>query len=212
MKYEVPFIPNTDDDLHCFQSAYLMIVKYFKPEFEMNWDEWSAITGYEEGKATWASAGLLWLKNNRFEVQHVSLFSYTDFVSSGAEYLRREFGNEVGTWQIEHSNISLEQERVELLLHSGITNLAEPTQNNIKKFMQQGYLIRCLVNSATLNNRQGYLGHSIIVTGYDENGFTIHDPGLPALKDRKVSYKDFELAWADPNKEAKELDAIKLVS
>lgn len=32
MTYDVPFVPNTKDDLYCLQAAYMMIVKYYKPD------------------------------------------------------------------------------------------------------------------------------------------------------------------------------------
>lgn len=189
----------------------MMIVRYFKPDFEIEWDLWSSQTGYEEGKATWAAAGLIWFKENGFAVHHISLFDYNRFVSEGSDYLIQEFGDEVGRWQIEHSNIPLEQDRITQLLKSDIIQKAEPTKESIRSFLDKGYLVRCLVNSRKLNNRDGYVGHSVVVSGYDDQSFTIQDPGLPPLKDRKVPFSQFESAWADPNAEAKELDAIKLL-
>lgn len=212
MNNTVPFVPNSEDDLHCMQSAYLMIVRFFKPDFSIGWNQWSDITGYEDGNATWASASLLWFKENGFNVKHVSLFDYESFAKEGGRYLMSEFGEEVGAWQVEHSNLPLEQERTNSLLLSGIIERREPTQDDIKNLLNEGYLVRCLVNSAKLNNKEGYVGHAIVVSGYGEAGFTIQDPGLPPLKNRKVAYSDFEKVWADPNKEAKELDAIKLPS
>jgi hypothetical protein len=212
MNNTVPFISNTKDDLHCMQSAYLMIVKYFKPDFEMEWDEWSHLTGYEEGKGTWASASLLWFKSAGFDVTHMSLFDYARFAHEGERYLLDSYGEEVGAWQAKHSNLPLEQSRADLLRASGVIKLREPTQKDLKSFLDEGHLIRCLVNSAKLNNKAGYVGHAVVVSGYDDKAFIIQDPGLPALQDRYVSYEDFEKAWAAPNVQAKELDAIKLRS
>lgn len=205
----VPFVSNSGDDLHCLQSAYLMILKYFRPELEMPWDEWSKITGYEEGMGTWASAGLLWFRDHGFEVRHISLFDYLDFTQNGAEYLVREFGPEVGSWQIEHTNMPVEQKRAKQLLASEMIEQSEPNLQRIKQLINDGYLVRVLLNARKLASKDGYFGHAVVVIGYDEDNFIIHDPGLPPLPDRKVSYEDFETAWADPNKEAKELDAIR---
>lgn len=210
IKHNVDFISNTDDDLHCTQAAYLMIVKFFQPEFDMDWEGWSVLTGYEEGKGTWASATLLWLSDQGYSIKHISMFDYDTFAKDGGDYLIHEFGDEVGAWQVKHSNLPLEQERVKKLLTTHIIEHREPTQDNIKSYLNNGYLIRCLVNSQKLNGKSGYVGHSIVVSGYDDNGFIIQDPGLPPLRDRHVKFDDFEAAWADPNKEAKELDAIKL--
>lgn len=210
MNYIVPFVPNTDDGLHCFQSSLLMIAKFFKPDFNIAWSEWSDITGYEEGKGTWASAGLLWFIQNGFEVRHISLFDYAAFIESGGDYLTSEYGAKVAEWQIEHSNLPLEQERSKKLLATNIVEYREPTIEDILRFLDEGWLVRCLVNSRRLNRKDGYFGHSIIVSGYEGDNIIIQDPGLPPVKNRKVSFADFENAWADPNTSAKELDAYKL--
>lgn len=211
MNNNVNLIPNTPDDLHCLQSAYLMLVKFFKPDFTIDWDKWSNITGYEAGKGTWASAGLLWMKDNGFAVKHISLFDYDEFMQHGGEYLTRSFGAEIGEWQVQHSNIPLEQARAKRLVEENIWVKKEPAKDDIKQFLDNGYLLRCMVNAQKLNGKTGYFGHAVVVSGYDEHGFIIQDPGLPPLKNRRVTYEDFEKAWADPNKEAKELDVIKLV-
>jgi hypothetical protein len=212
MQNVVPFVANSPDDLHCLQAAYLMIVQFFKPEFEMDWDEWSQLTGFEQDKGTWASAGLVWMHANGFFVKHVSLFNYNDFISTGADYLMKEFGQEVATWQVKHSNIPLEQDRAKILVNNNLVEFHEPTQDDIKQYLRDGYLVECLVNMGQLNGKGSYIGHAVVVSGFDDSGFTIQDPGAPALQNRQISYEDFEKAWADPNKEAKELSAIKLLT
>jgi hypothetical protein len=183
---------------------------YFEPEYNIEWNEWSKLTGFVEGKGTWATSALLWFKNNGYEVRHISLFDYADFASTGGDYLVREFGNEVGEWQIAHSDISKEKALVVQGIAQSLFTLQEPTIDDVKQFLNDGFLVKCLVNMATLNSKEGYIGHAIVVVGYDETGFVIHDPGLPPQPNRFVTYEDFEKVWASPNKQAKELDAIKL--
>lgn len=209
MKYDVPFFANTPDNLQCAQAAYLSIATYFDPKLSITWDEWSKLTGFVKDKGTWATTGLLWFKNNGYDVQHISLFDYEDFATNGGNYLIREFGQEVGEWQVAHSNIAHEQLLAKSALQSGIFKKQEPTQEDIKKYLDSGYLVKCLVNSSALSNKKGYVGHTVVVVGFDDTGFIMHDPGLPPLPNRHVPYTDFEKAWAYPNKKAKELDAIK---
>lgn len=206
----VPFISNTSDDLHCLQATYMMIVKYFMPNFDIDWQEWSIITGFEAGKGTWALSSILWLTNNNFIVKHVSLFDYETFVSKGGQYLKDEYGEEVGSWQIKHTNMPKEISLSKQLLINNLVEKREPTISEIKMLLDEGYLIHCLVNSNKLNQKQGYVGHAIVVYGHDKENLFIHDPGLPAVPSRKVNFNDFESSWASPNKQAKELTAVKL--
>ncbi len=209
-KYDVPFVSNTEDDLHCQQSAYAMIRDYFEPgRYNLTWDEWSSITGYEVDKGTWASSGLLWFGSKGYEVQHISLFDYPEFARIGADYLRKAYGDSVGDWQVAHSNLPREQALASELVDKGLVEFREPQFEDIKQAIDSGALCRCLVNSRVLAGKDGYFGHAIVISGYDEEGFIIQDPGLPPIPNRHVVYDLFEKAWAYPNIEAKELDIIK---
>ena len=210
MVYDVPFVPNTKDDLHCLQAAYMMIVKYFKPGFKMDWDKWSKITGFEVDKGTWASAGVLWFNSNGFDVKHYEVFDYDEFFKRGGDYLLQISGKSVGQWQIEHSNIPLEQKRAKQMIDRGLLEYKEPTIGDIKDYLDKGYLLHVLLNSRRLNGKDGYFGHAVTAIGYDERSLIVHDPGSSPYPNRSILFDDFEAAWADPNKDSKEMDAIKL--
>lgn len=210
MIYDVPFVSNTKDDLHCLQAANLMILKYYLPDYAISWEEWSKVTGFESDKGTWEIASLLWFQNNSFEVKRICLFDYQKFIDDPEGYLIKLSGQEIGNWQIAHSNIPLEQKRSIELLNKIKIEEREPTQNDIKQLLKKGYLVHCLLNARTLNGKSGYFGHAVVVSGFTNNAFIIQDPGLPPIPNRKVSFELFEKSWADPNIESKELDAIKL--
>jgi hypothetical protein len=212
VKYNVPFIANSEDDLHCLQAAFMMILKYFESDTEIDWDDWSEMTGFEIGKGTYATAGVLWFLDNGFDVKEISLFDCKKFIETGGDYLIETSGKDVGEWQIVHSNIPLEQERMKKLLSSGAYDQREPTIDDIKQFLDKGYLLRVLVNSIKLNGKYGYFGHAVVVFGYENEYLLVHDPGSPPMPNRKVSFDDFEAAWADPSKDNKEMDAIKLIN
>ncbi|MEO6761767.1 MAG: hypothetical protein ABI220_05385 [Candidatus Saccharimonadales bacterium] len=207
MARKVPFIPNEPDDLHCLQASYMMIAKYFDPSFNISMPEWSKITAFD--KSTWASAGLMWFKGHSYDVKHVTLFDYERFIKDGAKYLIDLCGPEVADWQITHSNIPDEVKRAKMLLDSGIVERREPIQADIKDYLDNGYLIRILVNYCKLAEVSGYAGHAVVLYDYDDNGVFMHDPGLPPLPSRYVTWNKLESAWADPGPDNKELDAIK---
>jgi hypothetical protein len=210
MKYDVPFVPNTDDDLHCLQAAFMMILKYFKPSFEIGWDEWSEITGFEKDKGTYTTAGLLWFISNGFDVKSISLFDVNRFIEIGGDYFIELSGKEVGEWQIKHSNIPIEQDRLRKLLDYKVCEQREPTIEDIKDFLDNDYLVRAQVNAYKLNQKEGYFGHSVVVSGYDHIGLIIQDPGLPPLPNRRVGFEEFKSAWADPTINNKDMDVIRL--
>lgn len=206
---QVPFIANTSDDTHCLQAAYMSIAKYFDPNFSIPMDEWSGYTGYEEGLGTWANAGLVWFKENGYDVEHYELFDFEEFIRRPKEYMIELHGEEAGNWGIEHTNIPMEVERMKKLLEAGITQKRQPTIKDIKQFIDDGYLVRVTVNCGTLDGTDEYVGHAVVVIGYNDTYIQFHDPGLPPIPNRQVTFEEFEAAWSD---QEKELDAIRLSS
>lgn len=173
-------------------------------------DEWSVLTGFEKDKGTWANAGLLWFQQEGYDVKHITMFDYEAFIDHPEEYLVESNGKDVGGWMIRHTNIDAEVSRVKQLLAAGIIEKRIPTLTDIKQLLNKGYLVRALVNSHKLSGKNGYVGHAVAVIGYDDQHIVFHDPGLPALPHRTVTFAEFEAAWADPSDEMKEMDAIRL--
>ena len=208
--YPVPFYKNTPDDTHCFQAVLKMILKYFWPEEEYTWKELEKITAKVEGLWTWPSAGLIWLQEKGLEIKNIELFDYEKFIQQGGAYLIEEYGEDVGNVQIRNSDIAQEIELAKKFIKVIDIKKEIPKEEDIKKFLTKGYLVGANINSALLNKKEGYAGHFVMVKGFNNKGFIIHDPGLPGLENRKVEYGLFEKAWAYPNKKAKNIMAFKL--
>lgn len=209
--YSVPFYPNTSDNTHCFQAAIRMVLKYFVPKRNFTWKELEKMTAKVDGLWTWPIAGLVWMQENGFDVIDLEIFDYKEFSEKGERYLIDMFGEGVGQEQIKHSDISQEMRLAKKLLKKKIFKMALPSTQTIKEYLDKGYLVICNVNSRKLNNKEDYAGHFVVMKGYDNNGFTLHDPGLPGQENRFVKFKDFEKAWAFPNEKAKNLMAFRFV-
>lgn len=213
MTKDIGFIPNSDDDLHCLQASYWMIAKHFKPDLSIDWLEWSKITGFEKDKGTWPIAGLVWFYNHDFDVKHIETFNFEQFAADGEAYLKERYPGPTGEWAIKHTNVTAEQERAkELSEINGVFINREPTQEDIKLYLDDGYIVRAHVNSRQLNGKSGYIGHAVVVFDYNNEGFYIHDPGPPPIKNRYVHFQDFKKAWLSSDDGSAEMDAIKLLN
>jgi len=210
MKLTVPFYSNTEDNTHCYQAAFRMVLKYFLPEKDFSWEELEKITAKITGLWTWPGAGMLWMQKNNFEVMNVDTFDLERFVREGGDYLLDEFGEEMGRAQIEHSDIEQERRIIKEVIEKIKIERRVPDMGDIKNLLKEGYLIICNVNSKALNQKEGYSGHVVVLIGFNEQSFFIHDPGLPPINDREVSFKVFEKAWAYLNDKAKNILAFKL--
>jgi hypothetical protein len=209
VNFKVPFIGNTSGDKQCLQACYAMVREFFEPDLSIPWDEWGEITGYLPGKGTWSMAGLMWFKEHGYEVVHMARFDYGAFAARGSEYLVEALGEEVAQWELENSDLELERRRALQFLSAQAWLQRAPALEDIKRFLSRGYLVKCLVNMKALNGASGYLGHAVIVKGYDDDHLILHDPGLPPRPERRVAVTDFERAWVDPATQAQKLDAIR---
>jgi len=209
MKYNVPFYPNTPDDTHCYQAALRSVLQYFLPEKEYTWQELEEMTAKKEGLWTWPTQGLISLHKLGFEVKDIGLFDIEEFVKDGGEYLEKEYGKDVANEQIKHSDIPQEQELYREFLQYNVDEKRLPSLEDIKKMVEEGYLVICNVNAKVLNGKNGYVGHFVVVTGFDDDSFYLHDPGLPPMEDRKVSFEAFVNAWEYPNEKARNAIGLK---
>jgi len=210
MLKSVPFYSNTPDDTHCVQAAFRSILKYFLPDRDFSWAELEEMSAKVPDMSTWPAQMLLNLNKMGFEITLMEGFDANQFIKNGEAYLKKEFGQEAAEWQIANSDIKQERRLYQDLLDSDVTyeNLV-PELSDIKRYLDQDYLVKVTLNSKRLNHKSGYVGHSVVVYDIDEQKLVFHDPGLPAMESRVERLADFEAAWADPNVKAKELIAVR---
>jgi len=210
MELKVPFYSNTPDDTHCFQAALRMVLKYFLPEKEYSWEELDQLTAKRPGLWTWQLAGMIELERMGFTIVSIELFNYNQFIKEGDDYLYKFFGEEVGRAQIRHTDIQQERELAKEFVKKISTQNRMPTIDDIRDLLTKGFLVVCNINSRELNEKTGYAGHFVVITGYaDDATLRINDPGLPPLEKRLVSNDAFEKAWAYPDGNAKNIMAFR---
>lgn len=205
---DVPFYANPDNT-HCVQASLRMMLEYFEPEHKYSWEQLEKMTAKLPGKATWKTAMWLWLVRHNYELHVIEPFNSRRFVKEGADYLKNEFGEEAAAWQIKNSNIAEEQRLYKELLGTIKIDNRPPQMSDIQHYLDHGYMVAAAVNSRKLAGKLGYVGHQLIVVGYDDATLTLNNPGPPSNEAQVVSKELFESAWASPNEAAKELFAIK---
>ncbi len=210
IRKNVPFYANTADNTHCFQASLKMVMKYFWPNRNYSWKKLDKITAKIPGLWTWPMAGLIWLQKQGIEIAMVEAFDYSRFIKLGGEYLIEEFGKEVGEAQIKHSNIDQEIRFAKEFLERIKIEKRIPKLKDIKRFLKKGYVIICNVNSRKLAKKEGYVGHFIVIFNFNDKYLFLHNPGLPPQKNQRVSFKQFEKAWAYPNERAKGIIALRI--
>ncbi len=208
--YQVPFYSNTSDNTHCYQAALRMVLKYFFPNEEYSWEQLDKVTEKLENLWTWPMAGWIYLEKKGVEVIVIDPFDYKRFIKEGLGYIKNEYGDEVAKEQDAHASMQQGIFQSKTLLTQTKVDCKIPTGEDIKNFLNAGYLVICNVNAKPLHNEVGYEGHSVVITGVDDKNFILNDPGLPSEERKIVSFEIFEKAWAYPNEKAKNITAFRL--
>lgn len=208
--HPIPFFANRKDDTHCYQAAIRMVLKYFIPHKTYSWKQLDKITEKKEGLWTWPIQGILALHGMGFDILSIDIFDYEQFTQDPKGYLRREYGEKTATEQILHSDVAQAAVDAKKLIQTVTIQKRIPTFDDLHALLGDRWLLVCLVNAQTLNRKKGYVGHFVVVWKCTEKMIFLHDPGLPPRKNRRVTRRVFEEAWADPNEKAKNIMAFRL--
>jgi hypothetical protein len=205
---DVPFYANPDAT-HCFQAALRMVVKYFRPAEDYSWAQLDTITAKAEGLGAWPFAGLTWLYRQGFDVRNIELMDNRRFAREGRSYLVEFFGAEFVAASPLPPDLSPEQAAAASFVDTVSCETRIPDLDDLRHLLADGYLAVCNVNSRMLNEREGYMGHFVVVTSCDANELVLHDPGPPGTPRRRVAIGAFEKAWAYPTARAKNIVAVR---
>jgi hypothetical protein len=205
---KVPFFSNPDNT-HCFQASIRMILGYYMPGAKYTWEVLDKLTGKKEGLWTWPLFAMIQLKNRGFDVVNIEDFDYNRFSKEGDTYIKERYGEEVGTAQIEHSDIPYEMKNAELFMKEFEFKPRVPDLQDIGKLLEDGYLVICNVNSCALDDLPGYSGHFVVIYQINSSHLFIHDPGLPPRESRKVAHDKFVMSWAYPSEQEKNVMAFR---
>jgi len=210
MPKRVSFYSNTPDDTHCFQAALRMVLKYFMPAQEYDFEKLDEMTDKKDGLWTWPIRGIINLHKMGFQIIDDDYVDLDALAKDPTDYLVKRYGKEVGEAQIKNSDLD---SIVTALKEYEILNIHReriPTLEEIKSHIDNGYLVICNINSHVLSDIKGYAGHFVVIYDYDQKGFWLHDPGLPPIESRYVSFEKFTQSWEYPDERSKNILALRL--
>jgi hypothetical protein len=205
---DVPFVANPDAT-HCFQAALKMVLQRFRLPHDQSWAALDRITGKVDGFGTWPFAGLTWLSELGLDVTNVEHMDNRRFAKEGRAYIAEVTGREFAESLDRGLDLSRVQAEAAIFVEKVRCEVQIPTIDDIRLAVTEGGLVICHVNSRALNHRDGYLGHFVVVKGFDEYGLIVHDPGPPGEANRKVPFDVFEKAWAYPKAAVKWLVVVR---
>lgn len=194
-KHLVPFVANSDDDMHCVPAVFRMLNQHFFDE-DLSWKEIDEVLKVIPNKGVWTFLGQLYLAKKGLDIINIEPIDFEKLIVEGMDYLYEVVGEKTADYYINNSNLfSVLDDLPEYLEHIR-HETRRSSVNEIKKYLRESKLVTAEVDSGVLNGHDNFCLHMVLIIGFENNHFIIHDPGLPPLPARKVTEKELERAFA----------------
>ncbi len=166
MQLKVPFFKQTTP-LNCGPTALKMVITYFGKEEDIETLE--KLTKLKEGKALFTiqlatAVALLGFKTD----------FYSKEISFNEEHLEEAFYQKFSDMDSDQSKIWIQKAK------AADVNLQEKTLSlkELLDLITEDSIPIVLVDWNKIKKKEGYLGHFVPITGYDEENVYIHNTGL----------------------------------
>lgn len=197
MSKTVPFVSNSSDNMHCVNAVFRMVHQYYFDQ-DLSWDELDKLTKAIPGKGTWTFVGEMEFAKKGLNVTNIEPIDYEKLHKEGIGYIKKVVGKDVADYYFRKSNLASVLEYIPEYLKYVSHETRRATAEEIIKLLQENALIGAEINSGILNNKKGLSLHFVLLYDFDGKNIILHDPGLPAIKGRKVSIKKFEKCFNFP--------------
>lgn len=195
MSKQVPFVSNTEDNMHCVNAVFRMLYKHFFHQ-DISWEELDKLTKAIPGKATWTFIGEMELAKKGLYVLNIEPVDYEKLYKEGVKYLSKVVGPQNAQYYFEKSNIESAIPFIPEYLKYVNHETRRSSVEEIIQLLKKGFLIGVEINSKILNKEPGFSLHFVLLYNFDGENIILHDPGLPPKKGRKVSLEEFKKCFS----------------
>lgn len=188
MKLNVPFYQQPDKN-GCVMASLKMALEYFGEKY--SWEKLNQMTEREEGRWADLNSAIVKLKEKGWNVKTFTLFDSKRFVSEGLNYLYEIYGKEI-TEQVYipcYPFKTAKKAHAEMVKLK-IVEMKSLSFKEIENFIKDGFIIMVTINSRIMAGKPGYMGHVVIITGFDDKNVWYHESSFDNPQPNKKVDKD----------------------
>lgn len=199
VELEIPFVENTGS--RCVPACATMILGTLMPEHSYAKTEVEELSGFVEGRPTWATQHLLSLNTLGIDVGWIQDEDLPAFAANPVAYMRNQVPDAAFERFTEKNNLELEAHRIQEYLGRDLPFEQRPaTHEDIRTRLLAGWLVRLEVNGKPLAGELGLVNHAVLVSGFNDNVVRLENPdGLYGSKPKQIiTWDELDAAWDEP--------------
>lgn len=189
----MPFIKSRG--FECGQACTAMMIRYFNPDFDPDFDKFNQIIHHKKGMSTFPQQNAILL--DHYGVKCMSFSS--DNISTTKEdpdQFKRWFGKE-WKYQMKFIDIPSFNWMVGEFRRSNLFKQKVTQFEELLKLLKKEYLVCIPINWSVLSGEKSrYQGHFVILTGMNRDKMSIHDPDVGPFIEYPV--EKIKKAWDSP--------------
>ncbi len=188
-RQEIPFIPDDGDGAQCGQACLRMTIQWLGTK-DIDWKEANRLCLRQAHEMTWPTQITYALEQLNISYRYYTMTSKEPLTGTREEW-KKAFGAEIIDALSEDN-----EQRIRKTVQESCIQEQEVEIIQLKQLIEQNTCCIVLLNWNRIKKKKGYQGHFVVVTGYDANGFIVHNsgPNKPEAH-QHIEQKTFEQAW-----------------
>lgn len=198
IKLNIPFFANSKDGKACMQASLLSAIKFFDSKINIDLTELDNLTGRQKNQETWTQQGVAAMAKLGFVVKYYSRESLEPALK-GENYIKEKYAgdNALINKILSQSNMDAVIKSTRYLITKNIFEKKILTLEEIEQHVRDKHVVIALLDWNVIKGKKDtYQGHYVVITGFDENNFYVHQSGPGEVEENKKVPKDLFLkAW-----------------
>ena len=194
---EIPYVKAPDESA-CALACYTMVAKYFFPETLL--EEIARISNWEKGYVAWSFRFWKWIMDKGIKIEDYDLMSLQAWADEGIEGLRKSIPEKEFKFYKENSKDldALTEDIRKVMDHKNfIYHQQKPSLSDLAIAFNSGGVCEVVLNSRTLDSKEGFALHRVVVLDIGDKDITFHDPRVEPRYARRESIELFQKAWLE---------------
>jgi hypothetical protein len=182
----------------CALACYTMTARYFFPE--SSFEQIAKISGWKPGFVIWPYKFWLWILDKGIKITDFDLIDAEAWANDGLEGLRKSISTReyefylANTKDIDSYSVDIKK----VLAHPNFIYRRQKSEwEDLVHAVKSGGVCEAVLDARTLDKKEGFSLHRVVVPGVDNGYITFHDPRGEPCPARTEPIDLFRKAWLE---------------